>query len=163
MRRIQATLFVFAFLAAACSGQPHPKTITKQMGQPILPYGLFISIENNPKVDKLFPNYRVLTVAITNRGMKPFTLSAEKDSWKIQDVKGKWTQAINTFRLDKPELWNRIPEEVQKMIDYPAVVPSTYTQTFDIFLPIHTKVEDYKRVKFYSESYDQTFLLLPPN
>ena len=133
-----------------------PKAPTEnRLGYVMPKYNFSIDGDYNTQTAHLIPGYTAVTVAIANKGFNPILLQPDKDRWRIKDRKGKWHKAVNEIQYEAPELWEKLQDETQKMIAYPAMVPPGYTQTFSLFFPGEVNLAGFKAIEFYSASWEK--------
>lgn len=142
------TFLVLIGLLAGCAGKKKPQAIDGYAGRFILGYGFSIDAVYDPRLDKLVPDYRLLTVAIRNTSLQVIQMDASRDQWVLVNRDGKRIKAFNTLREKDNRRWKKIPEKVRNLVDYPEVVPISYTVTFNIFFPKSADLSDFKEIRY---------------
>ena len=146
MKRASLLLLVVFFISVflpSCAGKKKPQVIEGRAGRFILGYGFSIDAVYDPRLDKLVPDYRLLTVAIRNTSLQVIQMDASGDKWVLVNQDGKRIKAFNTLREKDNRRWKKIPEKVRNLVDYPEVVPISYTVTFNLFFPKSADLSDF--------------------
>src|SRR4029434_8631946 len=135
---------------------PVSKTATQQRLN--LPnWGVIIDASYDRKLDGVVPGYRIMTIALTNRSVDMMKLDPLNDQWVIEDAWGRKQKAVVSLRIRDGRAWAQLPPKVQDLVEYPAGVQMSYTQTFDIFFPEHVDLERFRSISFYSAILKQNF------
>jgi hypothetical protein len=160
------SMLVLAITLAGCITVPKKKkrknssgVVNAQLGHNIIQYAITIDGKHYTQLDRVLPKYKIMTIAITNRALASMKLDPLKDSWKIQDARGRWHRAINSLQIKDPKSWEKIPEKMRKLIEYPLNAPPGFTQTFDIFFPAKVDMTNFRALKYTNTPLKQTFLI----
>lgn len=157
MSRRFSFALILGFLLIACAGRPRPETVEGRAGRFLPRHGFSIDARYDPKLDDLVPRYKPLAVAIRNTSLRVIFMDARKDRWFLVDGGGKKIRAVNSLRLRDPKVWGSLPEGVRRLVDYPEVVPISYTATFNLFFPAKASLKGFREVHYWNAFWNENF------
>lgn len=164
MKNLLIYLSVFIFLLSACvsSGEKRPKNTTQaRVNNPA--WGVTIDANYDKKLDGLVPGYKLITVALSNRGVDTLKLDPTRDVWMVEDAWGKKQKAIYALRIADPKTWGLLPQKVKDIIEYPAGVQVGFSQTFNLFFPEKIDLYNFRSIGYYSANLKKNFDALSSN
>lgn len=151
-----ALLFIAIYTGCVTRNENGVKTSsTQRLSVPN--WGITIDATYDKKLDQVVPDYKILTVALTNRSVDMIRLEPNGDQWTIEDAWGRKQKAVVSLRIKDPRVWDLLPPKVKELVDYPAGVQMGYTQTFDLFFPQSVTLEGFRSIAFYSSTLKQNF------
>ena len=157
------SIFFSALLLASCvtvGTKPPKKTqIKAEAGRTIPFYGLSIDANEDPRLDDIFENYKLLPILIKNASLTPTEMDVVKDRWEIVGDNGKVYKALNTIRLQEPVLWRETSKKIKNIIDYPEIIPINYSVTFDLFLPKKADLKYFRAIRYFNAATRKEFVL----
>ncbi|MBI2980870.1 MAG: hypothetical protein HYY44_00945 [Deltaproteobacteria bacterium] len=147
LMKTHGLLVCFFLLIVGCAGKK-VETIETKAGSFVLGHGFSIDAHYDEGVDRLVPGYKLLTVAIRNTSLTVIQMNFKEDQWVVVSRHGKKMKAINSLRKKDPRRWNALPEEVQRLVDYPDEVPINYTATFNLFFPKSADLDKFEELQY---------------
>jgi len=146
---------VLAFLlidlaGCASSGRSGKRVIEARGGHAVPGYGFSVDAHYESDLDRLVPPYKLLTIAIRNTSLSVIEMDPRKDRWTLVGEKGKKIQAINQLRDRDRDRWERLPDEVKRLVEYPQAVPISYTVTSNLFFPSSARLERFSEIRYYN-------------
>lgn len=160
-QKIILTTVVCTLFSACFRPVDQPKTASSARVN-IPSWGIVIDAHYDSTLDGLVKGYKMITVALTNRSVDLIRLDQLKDEWIIEDAWGRKVKAINSLRIHDPATWANLPDKVQDLLEYPAGVQMSFTQTFDIFFPASYDLNRFRSISFHSAQFKQTFEAIAP-
>lgn len=157
------TCCLVAAIVAVAFGCAHAKKQTFRVpgGVPINPLGLSIDASYDERLDDLVPGYKVVNVAMINKGFRIVYLNPEKDRWYIKLANSsKAIKAVHDLRSSDPEAWRQIPEDARNLMGYPLVLPIGAQHVVDIFVPDSVDVAMFNELDVYLKSMDAKIEIL---
>lgn len=147
----------FAYKGRRSSKKKSDDVIRSESGLNIPDWGIAIDSSYDPRLTDLIPGYHIVNIVLTNRRDSPIYLNAAKDKWIVVDSLGKKHSAENHVKEIDKTLWEKMPAELKKKLDYPHVIkPGNYT-TIDVFLPKDVDLFNFREVVWKSEHFDKEF------
>lgn len=134
------------FFAHACA----KKAITVIDGQGHDAVPVVFDVDYDPILDNYVPGYKMLTVAVRNRGYEPYVLDPVNDKWTVVDVSGRKHMAFASLRTKDAQVWAGLKPQVRAKLTYPIVVPRHVTQTFDIYIPSNVDLANFRSIYYKS-------------
>jgi hypothetical protein len=174
VNKLLKTVFVFSlcFAVAGCvTVNPHKKHKNKnssskiegQAGRTIPFYSVSIDADYDPRLDNLIVGYKIMSVFLKNESMQAIAMDAKKDRWIVIGDHGEKYHAVNSLKIKDRYAWRELPARLRAMIDYPEIVPTNYSVTFDILLPKNAKLKYFREIRFYSASWRKEFIIEKDN
>ncbi len=133
-------------------------------GASIPKYGLAIDASYDQRFDTLVPGYKVVQVAIVNNSFNIIAMDPDKDRWTVHTAEGrKHYRAIADLRGEDPRSWQALPEDAQKLVTYPLLLPIGARQVIDLFVPDSAPLDTLRRVDIDIKSLDVKFQVVARN
>ncbi|MBF0492406.1 MAG: hypothetical protein HQM15_06465 [Deltaproteobacteria bacterium] len=154
-RGLLALLFIVCSACFSSSERPPKDTSQARLNVPT--WGVVVDANYDKKLDGLVPGYKVVTVALSNRGVDTIKLDPVKDEWVVEDAWGKKQKGIYSLRISDAKAWAQLPSKVKDIIEYPAGVQVGFTQTFDLFFSEKVDLYNFRSISFYSASLKKNF------
>lgn len=155
MKQLFAVVILMT-LSCSCAGK-RVETIETRAGNFVLGHGFSIDAHYDPRLDTVVSGYKLLTVAIRNTSLTVVPMDPQKDQWVLVGKGGRRYRAINSLRKKDPKQWKRLPEEVQRLVDYPETVPINYTATFNLFFPKTVDLEKFEEIHYKNVAFNKIF------
>jgi hypothetical protein len=157
MKNLIRALFLAVVCSACVASSDKPPKNSTQARLNVPAWGVVVDAHYDKKLDGLVPGYKVVTIALSNRGVDTLKLDPTKDEWIIEDAWGKKQRAIYSLRISDPKAWALLPSKVKDIIEYPAGVQVGFTQTFDLFFPEKIDLYNFRSISFYSATLKKNF------
>ncbi|MBI2067015.1 MAG: hypothetical protein HYW02_06625 [Deltaproteobacteria bacterium] len=142
-------LLIAVSVLSGCAGKrPKIRTFEARAGDFIAGHGFSIGASYDPRLDKLAPKQKVLTVAIRNTSLNVIPMDARKDRWYIVDARGKKHRAVNRLKSIQGKRWEKLPERIKSLVDYPETVPIGYMVTFNLFFSGPVSLKDFEELHY---------------
>lgn len=148
---------ILLVLLVGCAGRHRAETIDGKAGRFIVGYGFSIDAQYDPQLDSLARPYKLVTVAVRNTSLTVIRMDARKDQWYLIDEKGKKVKGINSLRLQDKKRWSRLPGPTKELVDYPEVVPISYTVTFNLFFPPSASLKNFQEIWYQNAASGKQF------
>lgn len=148
--------FILALFLISCNPGSKKEVGTSQRVE-VQKHGVILDAKYDPRLDNLIPGYKILHVALTNRGIGVLRLNPLKDRWFIVDAFGQKKRAITSLRIKDPGTFGRLPGKLQQMIEYPVGVSVGYTDTIDLFFPASQELNAFRSISYYNASHKRTY------
>lgn len=134
-----------------------PAVIKSEAGLNIPEWGVAIDSFYDERLDNLIAGYKILNIVVTNRGNGDIYLDVNQDHWKIIDSFGKKYTATNHIKQIDSKLWDKLPSDFKKKIDYPQIVRPGKSTTVDVFFPKSVTLTNFKEIIWKSKHFDKEF------
>lgn len=131
--------------------------VTSEAGLNIPDMGVAIDAVYDERLDNLIKGYKILNIVVSNRGSKEIYLDVSDDKWKIVDSFDKKHTAYNHVRQFDSKLWDVLPNNFKKKIDYPQVIKPGKTTTVDVFFPASVQLTNFREIIWKSKHFDKEF------
>jgi hypothetical protein len=84
-----------------------------------------------------------------------------KDTWYVENRRGKKIRAITNLRNKDPDVWSGLPKRLKVLIEYPLLIPIGSTQTIDLMFKNNSNLNEFRAVVFKPSRANREFRILP--
>lgn len=152
MKKIVILFCLVCSVSCATGGAHSSKKVEKiQGGTAIGDMGIIIDSSYDASLNREFPGYKILSVAILNASYNIIPMDPSRDTWSVK-IGNKVYKAIHDLRKADPELWNSLSESKRNLLSYPLALPIGASFVIDIFVPQDVPLEKYTDVIVYLSS-----------
>lgn len=134
--------------------------IKSDIGLNIPKWGLAIDAVFDPRLDDIIPDYHILNIVVSNRRPEPIMFNAKDDRWMVVDSEGHKHAVQNNVEDFDKKLWEKLPERLKNMLEYPTVVNSGKSITIDVFVPKTVNLFNFREVTWKSSHFNKEFSIL---
>jgi hypothetical protein len=122
--------------------------------------GMTIDASYDAELDGLVKGYKIINVAIKNDSLDIVRLDPELDKWWVVDRKGKKKLAVVDLRKKDPDIWEKLPERLKKLLGYPLMLPTGGTINIDLLFPDSANLNSFRAIVFGSAYFRQTYKIV---
>ncbi|MFH1653007.1 MAG: hypothetical protein ABIE74_03025 [Pseudomonadota bacterium] len=162
MKKIIVILFCLVCLVGCATGGNHSsKNVEKvQGGTPIGNMGVIIDSSYDESINREFPGYKVLSVAILNASYNIIPMDPSHDTWSVR-IDNKVYKTVHDLRQSNPELWNSFSESKRNLLSYPLALPIGASFVIDLFVTEDVPLEKYTDLIVYLSGLNKKVEILP--